>query len=74
MMSGVNVGARAGMRMVDIMNIGVATWALRAQIIGPAVRNGSCRREAGLGEHVASPQRSVWVVKGDRAGGKVWVD
>lgn len=63
-----------GVWVVDIVDIGVATRALGAQAVRPAIGEGSRRREAGLGEHVVGPQSSVWVVEGNRAGGEVWVD
>lgn len=69
---GVDVGVRV--RMVDVVDIGVATRALGAQAVGPAIREGSWRREACLGEHVVSPESSIWVVEGNGTGGKVWVD
>lgn len=53
MVSGVDVGV--GMRMVDVVNIGVTACALGAQTVGPAIGDGRWRWEAGLGEHVASP-------------------
>lgn len=59
------------MRMIDV---GVATCALGVQAVGPAVGEGSRRREAGLGEHMVGPQSSIRMVEGNRAGGEVWVD
>lgn len=69
---GVNVGV--GVRMVDVVDVGVAACALGAQAVGPGVREGGWRREAGLREHVAGPQRSVWVVEGNGAGRKIRMD
>ena len=63
-----------GVRVVDVMDIGVAACALGVQVVGPAFGEGRQRREAGLGEHVAGPQSSVWVVEGNGAGREVWVD
>lgn len=69
---GVDVGM--GVRVIDVVDVGVAARALGAQAVGPAVREGSRRREAGLGEHVVGPQSSIGVVEGNGAGGEVWVD
>lgn len=69
---GVDMGV--GVRMVNVVDAGVATCALGVQAVGPAVGERSRRREAGLGEHVASPQSSIWVAEGNRARGKVRVD
>lgn len=69
---GVDVWVRV--RMVDVVDVGVATRALGAQAVGPAIREGSRRWEAGLGEHMVGPQSSVWGVEGNGAGGEVWVD
>lgn len=63
-----------GVRMIDVVNIGVAACALGVQAVGPAVREGRQRREAGLGEHMAGPQSSIRVVEGNRAGREVWMD
>lgn len=63
-----------GVRVVDVVDIGVATRALGVQAVGPTVWKCSWRWEAGLGEYMAGPQSSIWVVKGNRAGGEVWVD
>ncbi len=69
---GVDVGV--GVRMVDVVDTGVATCALGVQAVGPAVGEGSRRREAGLGEHVVGPQSSIRVAERNRTGGEVWVD
>lgn len=63
-----------GVGMVDVMNIWVTACALVVQAVGPAIRKGSCRWEAGLGKHVAGPQSSILLVEWNRAGGKAWVD
>lgn len=68
------VDVRMGVRMVDVVDIWVATCALGVQAVGPAIGEGSWRREAGLGEHVVSPQSSIRMVEGNGAGGEVWVD
>lgn len=63
-----------GVRVIDVVDVGVAARALGVQAVGPTVGEGGRRREAGLGEHVVGPERSVRVVEGDGAGGEVRVD
>lgn len=60
-----------GVRMIDIW---VATCVLRVQAVGPAIREGSWRWEAALGQHMVRPECSVRMIEGHRARGKVWVD
>lgn len=69
---GVDVGV--GVRVVDVVDTGVATCALGAQAVSPAIGEAGRWRQAGLGEHVVGPQSAVRVVERDRAGGEVWVD
>lgn len=61
-------------RMVDVVNVGVATCALGVKTVGPAVREASQWLEAGLGEHVTGPQASIGVVEGNGTWGEFWVD
>lgn len=68
------VEVRVCVRMVDVVDVGVAACALCVQVVGPAVGEVSRRRQAGLGEHVAGPQGPVRVTEGNRAGGEVRVD
>lgn len=67
-------GVEVRVRMVEVVDAGVATGALRVQAVGPAVRQGRRRWEAALGEHMVGPQGPVRVVEGDGAGGEVGVE
>lgn len=67
-------GVEVRVWMVDVVDTGVATGALRVQAVGPTVRQSRRRWEAALGEHMVGPQGPVRMVEGYGAGGEVWVE